>query len=267
MITSPLERQKFRKANNLVECVACGGSAVASNGNECRGCGGTGAQGGSKVVHHSSKSNEHYTPEYIVEPGRELMGAIDLDPASCPMAQEVVRAEAWYGPGSEFGEDGLAEPWCGRVFLNPPGGSPPDEYKGMGTQSFATLWWMRLVEEWRTGEVEQAIFVGFTLEIMRSTQGLGVPSVRRFPDCVPSSRIPFDTINTVREKGKKAGELIDPSAPAGARVSGTQPAHANVIVYLPSIPVLYRHDAVHDLESWEVPQFVKLYTPVGECRT
>lgn len=138
-----------------------------------------------------------------------------MDPASCALAQKVVDAHAWYGPGSELGEDGLAEPWGGRVFLNPPGGNVPDEYKGMGTKSNAALWWGRLASAWREGEIDQAIFVGFTLEILRSAQALDVPQPLAFAICVPKSRIKFDTV-------------VD-----GERVASTSPTHANVIVYLP----------------------------------
>lgn len=243
MAMTALERHQFRSKAGLEECIACGGSGKKSRPGpnkspECAACEGTGGirvVTETRVVQHSSESVEHYTPDYIVEPCRKLLGEIDLDPASCPMGQKVVQAHAWYGPGSEHGEDGLALPWLGRVFLNPPGGLVPEEWKGCGTDSFATLWWGRLVSAWEQGEVESAIFVGFTLEILRSAQTLPVLQPLHFPFCVPSSRIPFDTINRRRTKGKKKGELIDPSSPSGARVKQSQPGHANVLVWLPPV--------------------------------
>ena len=54
---------------------------------------------------HSSESNEHYTPPAIVEAARATMGGIDLDPASCHEANEVVKAREWCGPQCNI--DGL----------------------------------------------------------------------------------------------------------------------------------------------------------------
>jgi len=270
-----LERQNFRNAHGLEECVACGGSGSSSKGRTCLPCAGTGAQGGALVlaelagdspVQHSSESNEHYTPAEIVEAARVVLGEIDLDPASCPMAQDVVKASAWYGQGSEFGEDGLAEPGAGRVFLNPPGGLVPEEYRGLGTTSSAALWWAVWSNMWLVGEIDAMIFVGFTLEILRSTQGLDCPQPLHFPFCVPSSRIDFETANTVRTKGKKAGELIDPKQPEGARVGQGSPGHANVIVYLP--PSLDRRCGGRGTlwTSPEARKFRETFEPIGEVR-
>lgn len=232
-----LQRQQERNKPGMSECVACGGSGVSSRGGECRACKGTGAQGG--IVQHSSESVEHFTPKEIVEAARAVLGEIDLDPASCSLANGVVKASAFYGPGSEHGEDGLTLPWLGRVFLNPPGGRA--QLTGCGTSSNAALWWGRLAASWQAGEVEAAIFVGFTLEILRSAQALDVPQPLDFPLCVPSSRIAFDTEQD------------------GERVSSSSPTHGNVIVYLPPRGAL---TGVEDVE-----RFRDHFTPIGRCRT
>ena len=59
---------------------------------------------------------EWYTPAKYIEAARRVLGEIDLDPASCEMAQRTVGARHWYG----IEDDGLGCEWWGTVFLNPP---------------------------------------------------------------------------------------------------------------------------------------------------
>jgi phage N-6-adenine-methyltransferase len=64
----------------------------------------------------NSGENEWYTPPDIIEAARDVMGGIDLDPASCELAQSNVKAKRFY----TVDDDGLSKEWTGRVWLNPP---------------------------------------------------------------------------------------------------------------------------------------------------
>lgn len=61
-------------------------------------------------------NNERYTPPEIIELVKEVLGTIDLDPASCSIANETVKAAAFYSSD----DDGLSKEWTGKIFLNPP---------------------------------------------------------------------------------------------------------------------------------------------------
>lgn len=64
-------------------------------------------------------NSEWYTPGHIIQAARQTLGTIDLDPASCEMAQRTVQATRFYTRQ----DDGLAHVWKGRIWLNPPYGA------------------------------------------------------------------------------------------------------------------------------------------------
>lgn len=166
-----------------------------------------------KIAQHSSATNEHYGPAWLIEGARELMGGIDLDPASCAKANEIVRASSFYA----LPNDGRVMPWHGRVYLNPPGGSCefpsiPTPHNRKRDHASPGLWWAILAHKWQTGEIDQAVFTIFNLETLRYATGYPVLQPLDFPVLVPYERIDF--LNADLE-------------PQGS------PAHPNMIVWLP----------------------------------
>lgn len=192
------------------------------------------------LVHHSSASNEHYTPPEVVEAARATMGGIDLDPFSGPQANAVVKASAYFdgvitdGYRSEYKVGVLP---C-RAFVNPPGGKrAPHTFelvKGPG-MSGAALAWKKLWLEWTVGHVEQAIFVCFNLEVLRHTQNLpGITPALAYPICFLKDRLKFWNEHT----------------PIGTG----QPSHPNAVVYLPNKTGVIRKRL-----------FAEHFSPLGYC--
>ena len=94
-------------------------------------------------------ANEWYTPRQYIDAARLTMGGIDLDPASCAEANSIVGATRYYSTA----ENGLAQPWTGRVFLNPP-------YLSLtGNAGQYPAWTRKLVDSFELGFVEQAILL------------------------------------------------------------------------------------------------------------
>ncbi len=131
-----------------------------------------------------------------------VLGPVDLDPASEPLANERIKANRVITES----EDGLLAPWSrGSVFLNPPGGK-------VGRHSKTSLFWQRLMRHLDEGHLSHAIFMCFSAEALQTTQGKGCRPVGDFVVCIPKKRIAFDY-------------------PAGN--SGGSPSHGNAIIYVP----------------------------------
>ena len=92
-------------------------------------------------VANNSGNNEWYTPPDYIDRARAAMGGIDLDPASCDVAQRTVKATKHY----TVNDDGLSLPWFGRVWMNPP-------YSSDLIGKFCS----RLVESYQSGDVTAA---------------------------------------------------------------------------------------------------------------
>lgn len=91
----------------------------------------------------SNRSSEWYTPAYVIETVRRVLGEIDLDPASCEKANRTVQATEYFTEE----DDGLVQPWHGRVWLNPP-------YQGLAGD-FAS----KLVSSYESGEIKAGILL------------------------------------------------------------------------------------------------------------
>ena len=157
---------------------------------------------------HSHESPDWYTPYLYVEAARTVMGGIDLDPASDKTANELIHAVAYYS----IEDDGLTQPWAGRVFLNPPGGC---------TNAF----WRKLMS---SVNVEQFIWIGYSLEQLQTLQvSMGhLATPLDFNLCFPKRRIAFME-NAARRKAREK-KLVLEGKPLTKK---NGPTHANYIAY------------------------------------
>ena len=138
------------------------------------------------VTMFSSESNEYYTPPKYIEAARELMGGIDVDPASCKAAQRTVKAGVYYTKD----DDGLIKKWTGRVWLNPPYG----KIKNKSNQGY---WGQQLLSRFKTGEVSEGVL------LVRAAVGYRWFELLwdAMPVCFVRERISF-----VRKDGSSAGQ-------------------------------------------------------------
>jgi phage N-6-adenine-methyltransferase len=141
------------------------------------------AYGGKRPVSSVSgsdtyNSDEWYTPIEIVDAARKVLGAFDLDPATCEHAQQRIKARKFYTKD----DDGLTKKWAGRVWLNPP-------YSQPAASQFAE----KLIAEYKAGNVESAILV----QNASTDTGWFHALAREAHICLTRGRINFD-----REDGR-----------------------------------------------------------------
>lgn len=128
----------------------------------------------------SQATTEWYTPAWIIELARRLMGGIDLDPASNEQAQQTIKAERYYTEAL----DGYSKPWTGRVWLNPPFDDTP-------------RWVRRLCAAYEDRDISQAVL------LVNSAPGYvwWEELYRAYPVCLLRERVRF-----VREDGSAGGQ-------------------------------------------------------------
>lgn len=152
-------------------------------------------------VANNSGENEWYTPLEFIEAARETMGQIDLDPASCELANKNVKAKIFYTKE----DDGLTKKWAGKVWMNPP-------YASSLIGKFSE----KICTEFKDNHIQEAcILVNNATETKWAQQLLSICSAI----CFVEKRIKF-----IDKNGNPSGS----------------PLQGQMIVYLGSTPDLFR---------------------------
>lgn len=153
----------------------------------------------SKRLTQNTGCFEWYTPADVVEAARTVLGDIDLDPASSAAANAVVQAARFYTRD----DDGLTQPWHGRVWMNPPYAQP-----------LCAQFCEKLAESVRAGTVSAAITItnNATDTVWFATLAGVATAV-----CFPQGRVRFWQPNVTHETGPLQGQVViytgpDPTA-------------------------------------------------------
>lgn len=127
----------------------------------------------------SQLTDECYTPPEHMDLWRQVLGPIDLDPASCAVANRTVQATRYYTKA----EDGYMRPWtCRTLFLNPP-----------YTKNQVNRWVRRLRAAYADGHIAEAAGL-----LVNSAPGYGWwhELIQSMPVVILSQRLTF-----IREDG------------------------------------------------------------------
>lgn len=91
-----------------------------------------------------NSNDEWYTPDFILDKVREVLGSIDLDPATSRIAQERVQALNYFTQA----DNGLLHEWKGQVWCNPP-------YSAALIKKFTA----KFLEQYSNGNMQEGIML------------------------------------------------------------------------------------------------------------
>ena len=142
-----------------------------------------------QLINQDSGKVEYYTPSWIIESAREVMGSIDLDPASNAKANETVKAWLYYHKSV----DGLACDWFENVWLNHP-------FSRKGNR----FWIQKLIKEFTEDRVKQACCITFA-----STSEKWFQPLMQYPQCYFNKRVNYiDGLTGKEVKGVTKGSVV-----------------------------------------------------------
>ena len=139
-----------------------------------------------KLINQDSGNCEWYTPIDLVNAAREVMGSIDLDPASSEKANSQIGALRYYS------DNGLDRPWFGNVWMNHP-----------FSRANNPLWVKRLVDWYESREGLQACCITFA-----ATSETWFRPLLNYPQCFIHGRTNYYLPSGEKKTGVTKGSVI-----------------------------------------------------------
>jgi len=152
------------------------------------------------------------TPQIYIDAARQVMGDIDLDPATNVRVQQRIKARKFF----TFLENGLLHPWHGRVWLNSNHGEILEEFAE------------KAIKEWKSGNTTEMIFLTHTKETWKpwfQAAGKHANAI-----CFHNGEIDWVCDHTgyiETSEGRKNVNLSD----YGIELEGTYDTHGSVFFY------------------------------------
>lgn len=168
-------------------------------------------------IQHSAKTTDWGTNRKVLDVVRYVLGGIDLDPFSSSYWNHyTVKASRFY----DRRQNGLKQPWSGRVLLNPPGTDDADRAAvgAFDRRSVPRQCWERAIEDYRYGRIDCLMYIGFSLEQLTLLQGSMMHPLQ-FVSLIPCERQPF----------------LAKCPRNGPPIEGGSPTHGNFITLLPGM--------------------------------
>jgi len=191
-----------------------------------------------KLINQSSGKVEYYTPPNIIKLVHKMFNKIDLDPASSPQANKIVKADMFYTEPSYYelptkndrlptrfftSLGGLTQGyvWYGNVWLNHPfskgenvckttgnGCTKLSCYKRgwhLGTKLPSNADWVnKMIEHYENGSITQGLMITYA-----STSETWFKPLLKYPKCWIYGRTNYIDGNTMKvQKGVTKGSVI-----------------------------------------------------------
>jgi len=142
------------------------------------------------LINQTSCITEFYTPEYIITKVKNVIGEIDLDPASCEFSnQNIIKAKRFF----DIKTNGLDEDWkADSLWLNHPFNRKEN-----------AKWIKKIIKEYECGNIKEACCITFASTSERWFRGL-----HDYPQCYFYKRINYLNKNGIEVKGSPKGSVI-----------------------------------------------------------